>query len=57
MSYKLFIINSLNNKDNEEKLEWINHMMSIIEKVNLWEDSDKEIYFILSNERDNLTKK
>lgn len=57
MNYKLFIINSLNNKNNEEKLEWINHMMSIIEKVNLWEDSDKEIYFILSNERDNLTKK
>lgn len=57
MNYRLFVINSLKNKNDEEKIKWIDHMIEIIETVNLWEDSDKEIYFALTSERDNLIKK
>ena len=57
LNYRLFILNSLKNKTEEEKIKWIDHMIEIIEKVNLWEESDKEIYFALSNEKENLLKR
>ena len=56
MNYRFFILNSLKGKNEEEKLEWIEHKMSVIERVNLWEDADKELYLTLSDLRQNLVK-
>ena len=57
MNYRFFILNSLKNKSEKEKLEWIEHKMSVIEKVNLWEDTDKDIYLILSGMKEDLVQK
>lgn len=57
MNYRFFILNSLKNKSEKEKLEWIEHKMSLIEKVNLWEDADKDIYLVLSGMKEDLAQK
>ena len=57
MNYRFFILNSLKNKNEKEKLEWIEHKMSLIEKVNLWEDADKDIYLVLSGMKEDLVQK
>lgn len=54
MNYKLYILNSIKNLSIEEKIEWIDHKMKLIEDVNLWEDSDKEIYASLQSIKENL---
>ena len=54
MNYKLYILNSIKNLSVEEKIEWINHKMKLIEDVNLWEDSDKELYLAMQSIKENL---
>ena len=54
MFYKLFIQKSIKNMDVEKQKEWLDKMMKIVEDVNLWEDSDKELYLAMQSIKENL---
>lgn len=54
MFYKLFIKKSIENMDVEKQKEWLDKMMKIVEDVNLWEDSDKELYLAMQSIKENL---
>lgn len=52
--YKYFeerINEHLKNKDNKEKLEWVEVQIRIIEEIGMWDDIDKNNYMIFKNLR------
>lgn len=48
MDYRAFIKKSLNNVPVQEKEAWLDHKISILQRIDIWEEEDKEIYMILT---------
>ena len=57
--YKYFeerINKHLKNKDNKEKLEWVEVQIGIIEEIGMWDDIDKNNYMIFKNLREKFKR-